>query len=163
MAKGEENTDAEIESLMLRDVQSSLIKTRCTEPVGLYVMNKAQYDALTDGQKEWLVKLIKQAEQEEIAAVALDEKELETKFAQKKMAISEPSPELLAALKNAVQPVVDLVKTAVDPALADAYIAACRNADPGSVPAQSPGASAPSSPAVSPRRRRAPWRARRTA
>lgn len=126
---GQESTYAAINSLKLYDSQSDLIKTRHGQPVGLFVMNKAQYDALTDPQKEWLGKFIAQVEQDEITAVAEDEAEQETLFKKKLLKPFEPTEEILTALKAAVTPVVELMKQSVDPELVDRYMAACRQAE----------------------------------
>jgi uncharacterized protein YlxP (DUF503 family) len=125
----EESTDAEISDLKLYETQTTLIKTRHAQSVGLFVMNKAQYDALTDEQKGWLSQFVTQAEGDEKAAVAEDETSQEKTFVKKKMPVSEPTPEVLAALKSAVQTVIDAMKQNIDPAFVDAYIAACQQAE----------------------------------
>lgn len=129
LLNGQDSTYAVINSLKLYDSQSDLLKTRHAQPVGLFVMNKAQYDALTDAQLELLKKFISQAEQDEITAVADDETSQEETFKKKLLKPYEPSAEILAALKAAVQPVVDLMKQSIDPALVDQYIAACQQAE----------------------------------
>jgi TRAP-type C4-dicarboxylate transport system substrate-binding protein len=129
LLNGQEGTYAYINRLKLYDSQSDLIKTRHAQPVGLFVMNKAQYDDLTDTQKEWLEKFIAQVEKDEITAVEEDEAAEETLFKKKLLRPYEPSQEILEALKDAVPPVVELMKQSVDPDLVDRYIAACRQAE----------------------------------
>lgn len=129
LLNGQEETYAFINKLKLYDSQSDLIKTRHGQPVGLFVMNKAQYDSLTDEQKKWLGDFISKAEQDEITAVAEDETEQETLFKKKLLKPFEPSAEIIAALKAAVTPVTELMKQSVDPALVDQYIAACKQAE----------------------------------
>jgi TRAP-type C4-dicarboxylate transport system substrate-binding protein len=101
-------------------------------------MNKAEYDSLTEEQRNWLGQFVSQVISDETAAVAEDEASQESTFGKKKMTVSEPTAELLTALKAAVQPVVDAVKQAIDPALVDSYIAACQQTQ--SVPAPTPTA-----------------------
>jgi TRAP-type C4-dicarboxylate transport system substrate-binding protein len=129
LINGQESTYAAINSLKLYDSQSDLIKTRHGQPVELFVMNKEQYDALTDSKKEWLEEFITKVGQDEVTAVAEDEEEQETLFKKKLLKPYEPSEEILNALKSAVTPVVELMKQSVDPELVDNYIAACKQAE----------------------------------
>ncbi len=127
MHGAQENTFREINTLKLFEVQSSLIKTRHTQDVGLYIMNKERYDALTEEQRTLISQFVSQAISNETEAVAEDEASQESNFVKKKMAVAEPDSELLAALKAAVQTVVDSVKKNIDPAFVDSYIAACKS------------------------------------
>lgn len=128
MLEAQENVDSEISDLKFYEGQTNLYKTRHGQNVSLYVMNKAQYDALTEQQKGWLDKLVAQAENDEITAVAESESEQEADFNKTNMQVVEPGTEVLAALGAAVQPVIDSMKQSVDPALVDQYLAACQQA-----------------------------------
>jgi TRAP-type C4-dicarboxylate transport system substrate-binding protein len=141
MHGAQENTYREINTLKLYEVQSSLIKTRHTQDVGLFVINKAQYDALTDEQRTLIGQFVSQAISAETEAVAEDEASQETNFGKKKMAVTEPTSELLVALKAAVQPVIDSIKENIDPALVDSYIAACKSGAAAPAPTATPDTS----------------------
>ncbi len=154
LLNGQESTYAVINSLKLYDSQSDLLKTRHMQPVGLFVMNKQQYDGLTEVKKEWLKKLINQVEQEEMTAVAADETEQEALFKKKLLKSFEPTPEIIAALKAAATQVAEQMKQSIDPALVDRYIAACQQAeiDAANAPpaaTDDPSASAPADPEAS--------------
>ena len=110
LIEAQENTSAEINDLKLYEVQTNMIETGHIPYVSIFVMNKEMYDGLTDEEKEWLSQFVSQAEQDTINAVAEDETSQETKFGEKKMAVSQPSTELEAALDGAVQAVIDSVK-----------------------------------------------------
>ena len=144
LLEAQETVYSEISALKYYEVQTNMYKTRHGQDVDVYVMNKAQYDGLTGEQKEWLGKFVSQVISDEIAAAGEYESEQEKTF--KKMTVAEPAPEVLAALKAAVQPVIDEMKQNIDPALVDQYVSACQQAGETSAPA----ASTEPSPAASP-------------
>jgi TRAP-type C4-dicarboxylate transport system substrate-binding protein len=150
LLEAQENVCSEISALKFYEVQTNMYKTRHGQDVDVYVMNKAQYEALTGEQKEWLGKFISQVISDEITAAGEYESEQEKAF--KKMTVAEPVPEMLAALKAAVQPVIDEMKQNIDPALVDQYLSACGYAGGTSAPAVSgePTTSSTASPEASP-------------
>lgn len=129
LLNGQESTYEATNRLKLYDSQSDLIKTRHNQPVGLFVMNKEQYDNLTEEKKQWLNEFIAQVEKDEITAVAEDETEQEALFKKKLLRAFEPTQEVITALKAAAAPVVELMKQSIDPGLVDRYIAACQQAE----------------------------------
>lgn len=126
MLEAQESTDENINSHNLYEVQGYIIKTNHLPEIRIFAMNRAQYNALTEDQQKWLAGFISGVEQKAEEGQAAFDSQLETMFTQKGMKVTEASSGLITALTASVQPVTELVKTTVDPALVDAYIAACK-------------------------------------
>lgn len=130
MLEAQENPMVSNVGAKLVEVQDYVVLTHHIPFVNTYVMNKAQYDALSEEHKELLERFVTGMREETIKGSAAEiQRLMDLSVAEHGVEIIDVPDELRQQIRQANAPVIEQMKKDIDPALVDNFVAAAEAAD----------------------------------
>jgi TRAP-type C4-dicarboxylate transport system substrate-binding protein len=118
----QENPISVLKSNRLSDVQKYIVMTHHVPAIVTYVMNKTQYDALSEENRALLMRFIDELNTEEAIGSALEnEQALEISRDRDRMEVIQPDAAMIADLKKANEPVIELLRQDISSELVDRF------------------------------------------
>jgi tripartite ATP-independent transporter DctP family solute receptor len=135
MLDAQENPESVLKRAHLSEVQKYIVMTHHVPFINTYVMNKTQYDALSEENRALLMRFINELNAEEAKSSTLEnEQALETDrdtsgMKAIGMEVIEPDAAMAAALKKANESVIELLRQNLSPELVDRFLAIVKAAE----------------------------------